>query len=73
MQRLWSLRWDDEIPSQLLDCWFDYHQRLLYLNAINIKRWTTVLIIYGSYNSTFMNFLTHRLWLSQQCIFVLLM
>ncbi|XP_032689796.1 uncharacterized protein LOC116853053 [Odontomachus brunneus] len=47
LQRLWSLQcqWDDKIPSQLLDYWSDYHQRLPCLNAISIPRWTT----YGSH------------------------
>jgi len=42
MQRLWTLqcRWD-EIPSQFLDCWSNYHQRFLCFNAISILRWTT--------------------------------
>jgi len=60
---------ENEIHSQLLDCWFDYHQ-LQFLNAISIPRWIllTDLVLY---NAPFMGFPTHRLRLSlPQCISV---
>uniref|UniRef100_UPI003075E0E5 hypothetical protein n=1 Tax=Proteus faecis TaxID=2050967 RepID=UPI003075E0E5 len=41
IQKLWlaGVEWDEEVPDNLVNEWFDYREELMHINRVNIPRW----------------------------------